>query len=87
MSAPTTLPFLGLGDGEIRVAELLPGRWFDNLACNLRVVSLNDDPKPQYEALLYTWGDPNDTLPIIVNGTTFLATRNICFALRWLRSS
>jgi hypothetical protein len=70
---------------QIRVVELVPGRWNDAINCNMRTVSL--DEQPSYEALSYVWGDPKDTVPIIVNGTSFPATRNLVAALLRVWSS
>jgi hypothetical protein len=39
---------------QIRVVELVPGRWNDAINCNMRTVSL--DEQPSYEALSYVWG-------------------------------
>lgn len=70
---------------EIRVALLHPGRWSDEVSCELSTVSLDDGPV--YEALSYVWGDPQDTVPIELNGHVFQATRNLRSALRRLRSA
>lgn len=70
---------------EIRVALLLPGRWSDGISCELSIVSL--DENPVYEALSYVWGDPQDTVPIELNGHVFQATTNLRSALRRLRSA
>lgn len=40
---------------------------------------------PPYTALSYQWGNKDDTMPILVGGLTFLATRNLENALRCLR--
>lgn len=70
---------------EIRLASIVPGRWSEDVYCNLKVVSLDDTPT--YEALSYTWGDPLDKTPIFLNGLTFLVTKNLLWALRRLRHS
>ena len=44
------------------------------------------DSNPVYKALSYTWGDPQDTLPITLNGHRFKVTRNLKKALECLRS-
>lgn len=69
---------------EIRVVHLMPevDSEFD-ISCTFSVVSLGD--KPEYRALSYTWGDAQDTLPIILNRHRFQATRNLKAALRRLR--
>ncbi|CCT66538.1 related to heterokaryon incompatibility protein (het-6OR allele) [Fusarium fujikuroi IMI 58289] len=68
---------------EIRLASIVPGRWSEDVYCELKVVSL--DETPTYEALSYTWGDPLDKTPIFLNGLTFLVTKNLHWALRRLR--
>jgi hypothetical protein len=40
---------------------------------------------PTYEALSYTWGNPKETEPIIVNGQTMRVTKNLNAALLALR--
>ncbi|KAI1053270.1 hypothetical protein LB506_012304 [Fusarium annulatum] len=70
---------------EIRLASIVPGRWSEDVYCNLEVVSLDDTPT--YEALSYTWGDPLDETSILLNGVTFLVTKNLHCALRRLRHS
>lgn len=68
---------------EIRLVAILPGKWSKTVHCTLSIASLND--APAYEALSYTWGDANDTVPICVNGQPFNATRCLWHALRRLR--
>lgn len=72
-------------DHSIRILRLLPGRWLDNIYCELQTVSLDDNPA--YHALSYVWGNPQDTGLITVNGSPFQATKNLITALRRLRSS
>lgn len=40
---------------------------------------------PEYEALSYVWGDPDDRLGITVNETDLQVTRNLEVALHYLR--
>ncbi|KAF2022703.1 heterokaryon incompatibility, partial [Setomelanomma holmii] len=40
---------------------------------------INDHPP--YIALSYTWGDPNDTVPVLCNGRVIAVTRNLKEAL------
>ncbi|KAK4654105.1 hypothetical protein QC762_0062110 [Podospora pseudocomata] len=72
-------------DHSIRLLRLLPGRWLDNIYCELQTVSLDDSPA--YHALSYVWGNPQDTGLITVDGSPFQATKNLITALRRLRSS
>ena len=53
--------------GLIRLIELLPGGWEDDLRCNIHTISL--DSPPTYDALSYSWGDEsqdNPSLPVDV---------------------
>ncbi|PYI05117.1 hypothetical protein BO78DRAFT_276464, partial [Aspergillus sclerotiicarbonarius CBS 121057] len=68
---------------QIRIASILPGRWSEDVSCKLEIVSLDD--KPSYEALSYTWGDLSDKVPIFLECSTFLVTKNLHMALRRLR--
>src|SRR2546423_4132352 len=68
---------------EIRLLSILPGKWTDEIRCELRRFSL--DSRPRYEALSYTWGDPSDTRPIILDGCEVRVTVNLESALRRLR--
>ncbi|KAK4215145.1 heterokaryon incompatibility protein-domain-containing protein [Rhypophila decipiens] len=52
---------------------------------SLRNVSLNDSPPPQYTALSYVWGNAAETVPILVDGVKFLATKNLVAALAELQ--
>ncbi|KLU81137.1 hypothetical protein MAPG_00232 [Magnaporthiopsis poae ATCC 64411] len=68
---------------EIRLIEIAsfdPCDKSDVISCQLHVVSLID--KPYFVALSYVWGDPKDTIEILVNGTPIQATINLAGALR-----
>ena len=45
----------------IRLVELQPGKWEDDLQFNIHTISL-DDP-PTYDALSYSWGDESEDDP------------------------
>jgi hypothetical protein len=79
---------------EIRLVELLPGNEDEDVALRLRVQpgrnAADVDPSydeslgtnlVQYIALSYTWGDPTDTVPILLNGETFHIRKNLYLAL------
>ncbi|KAH0538830.1 hypothetical protein FGG08_004606 [Glutinoglossum americanum] len=68
---------------EIRLLELLPGDSEDIPHCRLTHTSL--DHEPQYVALSYAWGDPNNRDTILLDGRPFRVTRNLDIALRNLR--
>jgi hypothetical protein len=72
------------GKGNIRLLILLPAQEKSaELSCILCAASLNK--LPDYEALSYTWGDPKDTSPILLNGQVFHATKTLVSGLRHLR--
>jgi hypothetical protein len=71
---------LPLDDGLIRVLTLHAGNPLDPIVCSLEVAVLAD--RPLYEALSYTWGDPDITETIYVDGTQVAVTVNLENALR-----
>jgi hypothetical protein len=60
------------------------GSSIHKLEFTIRKVSLDD--KPNYWALSYVWGDPDDTEPICIEGQTFMVTRNLREALKRVRN-
>lgn len=76
-----------LHGSEIRIVEILPGRWDDTVSCRLEHVQLHSVNDPQYAALSYAWGDPTDTVDIMLNGIVHPVTRSLFTALRRLRHS
>lgn len=74
-----------LGQNEIRLAHVLPAG-DDSSLVNVRLETVSLDPKPDYDALSYCWGDPQVTRPICVNGEIVNITVNLEAALRQLRS-
>ncbi|KAF6819635.1 heterokaryon incompatibility protein [Colletotrichum musicola] len=78
---------------EIRLVEIEPLARESSVAeaasdglirCSLRHVSLSDTP--QYTALSYAWGNPNDKRPIVLNRQHVEVTSNLESALRELAS-
>ena len=64
----------------IRIIDLLPGNPVDELKCNIRHVSLEDEPA--YEAISYCWGPPTQE-KVVCNGSSFLeVTLNLRSAFR-----
>ena len=55
----------------------------DLISCTIAHVSLSH--APEYTALSYAWGDPKQTIPILMDGAIFMATINLEAALRHLR--
>ncbi|KAF8855050.1 hypothetical protein BDZ45DRAFT_596184, partial [Acephala macrosclerotiorum] len=51
---------------DIRVMKLLPGQRTSGIQCTIRKVNL--DTKPEYEALSYEWGSPENLKEIMVDG-------------------
>ncbi|KAF5655218.1 heterokaryon incompatibility (het-6OR allele) [Fusarium heterosporum] len=76
---------LDLERDQIRTLHLLPGNQHDSVRCTLRTAFLDDNPK--YEALSYTWGDPQDYRYIKVDGMRKEITVNLYNALYRLRDS
>ncbi|KIM94185.1 hypothetical protein OIDMADRAFT_63372, partial [Oidiodendron maius Zn] len=75
---------LGTQDGSIRLLELQPSSdLHSDIQCTIRDANLYK--RPQYKALSYVWGDPKDTLPILVNEKQYYVTTNCRAALRRLR--
>lgn len=74
---------------EIRLVALLPGKWSDDVRCELFRVSIERPIKhPPYQALSYAWGTPGHRASHIqLNGCEFAVTVNLGKALRLLRDS
>ena len=68
---------------QIRVLDIVPGHWEEDVKCDVRIVSLDD--KPQYETLSYVWGDPTEKMTIKVSGTPVHVTPNLYGALQHVR--
>jgi Heterokaryon incompatibility protein (HET) len=74
---------LSFEKAEIRLLTFTSPQTEGPLQCSLMSVPL---PKsPPYIALSYTWGDPADTVPIIINNFEVQITVNLSTALRRLR--
>ena len=69
--------------GEIRLLTLCPGNFEQDIQCKLRIVSL--DQHPNYVALSYCWGDPNDRATISLNEQDHPVTSSLATALRYVR--
>ncbi|THV49869.1 hypothetical protein BGAL_0175g00060 [Botrytis galanthina] len=77
-----------LKENEIRVLEILPFEDFsETINTTCRIISLASDTSTEaYVALSYTWGAPNNTSYIRVNGYQHKVTPNLESALRHLRN-
>ena len=40
----------------------------DPVRCTVQHVSLQDEPRPEYETISYVWGDPGNTSTVLLNG-------------------
>ncbi|KAF2652979.1 HET-domain-containing protein [Lophiostoma macrostomum CBS 122681] len=69
---------------EFRLLRILP-RKMTTIKCEILHASL-DDP-PDYIALSYTWGDPQDTRRIILDGHTLSVSSSLHGALEALRQT
>lgn len=85
MESNVSTPYRKLENSEIRLLRIHPGKWDDTIHCDLEHVRLDDDPKPKYVALSYTWGTSTDTVPIQLGGCEHPITRNLHLLLRRLR--
>ncbi|KAM0248644.1 hypothetical protein ACHAQJ_009386 [Trichoderma viride] len=70
-------------NSEIRLLKLLPGTGSQKVQCHLSASPLSD--LPAYQPLSYCWGPQTNLVEILVNGESFLVTRNLAAALRRLR--
>lgn len=80
---PSLYSPLDITAAEIRVIHLLPGNTRDPIRTAIRTVSLDDTP--QYEALSYVWGSPQNKKQIYVEDQIFDVSINLEAALRALR--
>ncbi|KAI1748141.1 hypothetical protein F4782DRAFT_534727 [Xylaria castorea] len=58
------MPYFGTSlstEDSIRVLTLRPGAWEDQVECELSIEHV--DNLPPFEALSYTWGDPEERTP------------------------
>ena len=77
-----SLPFTyqPLSSGAIRLVQLASLNPSNTLQCTIQTYSLLDIQK-KYHALSYVWGNPNETVPFLVNGHQLEITRNLAAAL------
>ena len=68
---------------SFRVAELLPGKRNEPVSCLLHLADWSDPP--EYEAISYTWGDPNARATINCNGKRLEVTQNLYWGLVHIR--
>lgn len=77
---------LALAHHAIRLLRLLPNQdKAAELRCELFEYSLEGFHSYRDDALSYVWGDPDETLPVIMDGHRFDVTSNLHAALSQLR--
>ncbi|KAF2653153.1 HET-domain-containing protein, partial [Lophiostoma macrostomum CBS 122681] len=64
----------------IRLLEILEGDFDKHVACE--VSTWPTDNTPSYYAISYTWGDPNSTSEITVNGERMTVRQNCEYVLQ-----
>lgn len=69
---------------EVRVLIILPNVLSEPIRCEVKHIDLDDHP--EFIAISYAWGDPNDTCLMLLCGKEFPITRSLWGALRALRS-
>ena len=74
---------LDSSSSEIRLLELAPGSWDEDIKFQLRHACLSE--RPAYEALSYTWGNACNRTSVALSGHRFEITANLESALRHLR--
>jgi hypothetical protein len=74
---------------EIRLLTLHSGAFIAPIVVTLLMTSFTKDNIPAFEALLYTWGSPENPVDILINQATdqgtLSITRNLGEALLYLR--
>ncbi|KAF4458904.1 heterokaryon incompatibility (het-6OR allele) [Fusarium albosuccineum] len=81
----TRVPYpTSLAPHEIRLMALLPGKWSDDLRCEVFRAAWKGEPKMlEYKALSYAWGLPSRNDPcVLVNDCPVKVTINLAYALR-----
>lgn len=79
-------PPLSLAPHAIRLLRLLPHHdKADEIHCELFEYSLEGFHLYRYDALSYVWGNPDETLPVHIDGHRFNVTTNLHAALSRLR--
>jgi len=68
---------------QIRLLNLFPAMMNEEIEASLYTVSFLD--LPVYEAVSYTWGDPNNTRTMTLNGKRFRITENLWASLAAMR--
>ncbi|KAH7312921.1 heterokaryon incompatibility protein-domain-containing protein [Rhexocercosporidium sp. MPI-PUGE-AT-0058] len=81
---------LNEANSEIRLLQLLPSSISMEIRASLTITRLTNDYVPDYEALSYVWGSPEDLTEIFIGtegSQTLSVTQNLAEALPYLRCS
>lgn len=73
--------------GSIRLLVIQPCADEEGQALDCQLEHHAFDDKPSYEALSYTWGTGDETLPLRINGRRAVARKNLVDALRAIRQA
>lgn len=85
-NSPYIYKALDSDPGNIRVLLLHPAEDLEaDIEVSLRHIQLRD--RRLFEAVSYVWGDPNDTVTVLLEGFPVSVTRELSQALRHLRRS
>lgn len=82
--APAQYQYEPLKEGCIRLLELEPGSWDDEIQCTIQTVSL-DENTPRYTAISYAWGHVGETEAIRLNNGTARISATLFDALNVFR--
>lgn len=61
---------------EVRLLEIFPGSFEEEIGCTLRAYDWSSRPK--YTAISYVWGVAPDPAPIWINGAISLVDEIVC---------
>lgn len=72
-----------VAENTVRILTLYPGEKDDDLAGELELVNLDENPK--YEAISYVWGDPTRCFKMTCNGKILWLTQSLGDGLKRIR--
>lgn len=81
-TAPFTYDTLPDAVKYIRLLEVLDDGFFKDTRVRCRITTWPVDNKPSYYAISYTWGDPEPSSTILINGQAFRIRTNCEFVLK-----
>lgn len=71
---------------QIRVLELRPGEWHDQIEGTIQPEVIGSDRAVNYGTVSYAWGSSTQRLSLMIDGCTLSVPANTVAALRRLRS-